>query len=1555
MPTPLRVVIVEDQPAAADLLVGALRQGGFEPACERVGSAPALRAALARGAWDAVVCGYEMPGFGALPALEIVRGHDPDLPLIVVSGTIGEELAAEAIRAGANDFILKGQIGRLGPAVGRELRAAADRRARRAAERDAFRLAAIVASTEEAITAETPDGVLTSWNPGAERLFGYTAAEALGRHSAVLVPDDGRAEYDAVTARVLATAAPHHFETDRLRKNGTRVRVAVTVAPILDAAGAVTGLSRVLRDIGDKVRGAEAVAASERRFRALVENSLEGFLLLDRAGAVLYAGPSRVRIGGQGLDAYVGRNVREWVHPDDAGVLDGRWDELLRRPAGTSFCIVRFHRHDGTWGHAALTHTNLLHDPDLRAVVCNFRDVTARVALDAHRKKVTEELSRTSQLLRAVADSTTDAIFVKDRAGRYLLFNSAASGFVGKPIEEVLGRDDTALFEPDSARRVLDRDREVMESGRATTEEEVLTAGGVTRVYQATKAPYRDSDGVVIGLVGVSRDVTAQKQSERALRASEEQLRAVVEAQTEAVCRVRADRTIVFANEVFCRLVGRAPNDLVGLTGPAVTHPDDVAVVEAALAALSPDNPVVRVVNRLVDPAGSVRWMEFVNRGFFGPTGDLVEFQAVGRDVTAQRRAEEALQQSAEVERRAAATTRAIVNALPAHIALLDAGGTIIAVNEAWERFAHANAFTGAGSGAGENYVEVCLRARGECSEEAAAVAAGVRAVLCGDRTDFVLEYPCHSPRERRWFRMMATALAPGRAGGAVVMHVDVTERRLAEESLRASEERLRLAVEATGMGTFDWDVAADRIDWDDRGRAVYGIAPGENTGLDAFLARLLPEDRGPTAEKVRAALDPAGGGGYEAEYRVLGPDPAAPRWVAARGQVWFEGTGTGRRPVRFVGAVLDVTDRREADAALRDKEAKLAEALRLARMGYWTRDAATGALEWSEELYGIFGTDPAAFGLTFEAFLGLIHPDDRGWVRARIAEAEAAASSFEHTYRIVTAGGVRVIHEVGHVFAAAPGRPLRVAGTAQDVTDRARVEQELLLRDRAIRAVTQGIVITDAGQPDNPVIFASPGFERLTGYSAPEMVGRNCRDLQGRDTDRGSVARVRDAVAAGEPCTVELLNYKKDGTPFWNELSVSPVRDGSGRLTHYVGVQVDVTARRQLEEQFRQAQKMEAIGQLAGGVAHDFNNLLTIINGYSEVLLDTLLPGDPAREMIEEIHSAGERSAGLTRQLLAFSRKQVLAPRVLNVNAVLTDAERMLRRVIGEDVALVTDLDPELGAVRADPGQLEQVVLNLAVNARDAMPTGGRLTIRTRNADVTADFADRHPGAQPGPHVVLSVGDTGIGMTPDVRARIFEPFFTTKGPGRGTGLGLATVFGIVHQSGGAIDVESAAGGGSTFRVYLPRVAPASGATPRSGVRKIPTGTETLLLVEDETAVRNFARQVLAGCGYAVLTAADGDEAVRVAWDHAGPIHLLVTDVVIPGGGGRAASERVTARHPEARVLFISGYTDDAVVRHGVLSQQANFLQKPFSPVALACKVREVLDAPGPRVTGPPG
>jgi CheY-like chemotaxis protein len=383
------------------------------------------------------------------------------------------------------------------------------------------------------------------------------------------------------------------------------------------------------------------------------------------------------------------------------------------------------------------------------------------------------------------------------------------------------------------------------------------------------------------------------------------------------------------------------------------------------------------------------------------------------------------------------------------------------------------------------------------------------------------------------------------------------------------------------------------------------------------------------------------------------------------------------------------------------------------------------------------------------------------------------------------------------------------------------------------------------------------------------------------------------------------------------------------------------------MEEQFRQAQKMDAFGQLAGGVAHDFNNLLTIINGYSDLLLQSLSAGDPSRMLITEIHKAGERSAGLTRQLLAFSRKQILAPRVLNLNDVVTETDKMLRRLIGEDIQLTTTLVSQPWAVLADPGQLEQVLLNLAVNARDAMPQGGRLTIETRNVKLDEAYIRTHGDARAGPHVLLSVSDTGCGMTPEVQAKIFEPFFTTKGLDKGTGLGLATVYGIVKQSDGHIAVCSEVGVGTTFNVHLPRAAQGpEGSKAPSRILTPPRGTETVLVAEDEIGVRTLTSFILAGCGYKVLQAADGDEAVRLAAAQDGQIDLLITDVVMPGAGGRAVADQVAERHPETRVLFVSGYTDDAIIRHGVLREGMNFLQKPFSPLALASKVREVLDAP---------
>ncbi len=408
---------------------------------------------------------------------------------------------------------------------------------------------------------------------------------------------------------------------------------------------------------------------------------------------------------------------------------------------------------------------------------------------------------------------------------------------------------------------------------------------------------------------------------------------------------------------------------------------------------------------------------------------------------------------------------------------------------------------------------------------------------------------------------------------------------------------------------------------------------------------------------------------------------------------------------------------------------------------------------------------------------------------------------------------------------------------------------------------------------------------------------------------------------------------------------SGQPITDAHGKRLGAVVAMHDITERKQLEAQLRQAQKMEAIGQLAGGVAHDFNNLLSIVMGYCELSLAQLEVEDPMRERVEQILKAALRAANLTRQLLAFSRKQVVAPKVLDLNALLADTKKMLGRLIGEDIELLTVAGEDLGQVKADPGHIEQILMNLVVNARDAMPQGGKLTLATANVSLDEDYASRHPGAQPGPYVMLAVTDTGVGMDETVRAHIFEPFFTTKEAGKGTGLGLATVYGIVKQSGGYIWVESELACGSTFKICLPQVNERADTVKRRVALASPRGNETVLVVEDEKEVRELIRMSLEEYGYLVLEAGEAGQAVEVCQQHRGPIHLLLTDVILPGASGREVAKRLTALRPGLKVLYTSGYADDAILRHGIMSSRVALLQKPFGLATVACKVREVLDA----------
>jgi PAS domain S-box-containing protein len=566
-------------------------------------------------------------------------------------------------------------------------------------------------------------------------------------------------------------------------------------------------------------------------------------------------------------------------------------------------------------------------------------------------------------------------------------------------------------------------------------------------------------------------------------------------------------------------------------------------------------------------------------------------------------------------------------------------------------------------------------------------------------------------------------------------------------------------------------------------------------------------------------------------------------------------------------------------------------------------------------------------------------------------------------------------------------GRVVGIAAVCRDLSEQRRAEAERLRLANHLRLLLEstgeGIYGLDA---EGRCTFINPAAAAQLGYRPEEVLGRPMHALIHHSHKDGSPYPLAECplhsgtpdAACGTPAArgvrADEVLWRKDGTSFPAECSSCPIAEVVGWLGGWVvgeeapsspttqppnhpttlgGAVVtfnDVTERRRLEEQYRQAQKMEAVGRLAGGIAHDFNNLLTVINGYGEFLLSNLDPENPHRPLVEEMRRAGERAATLTHQLLGLCRRQAAAPRVIDLNAVVANCGKLLQRMIGEDVELATDLKATR-PVRADPAQVDQVLMNLAVNARDAMPQGGTLTIRTRDLELDEAGARARAGLRAGAYVLLAVTDTGAGMTEEVRAHLFEPFFTTKEPGKGTGLGLATVYTIVRQARGAVEVDSAPGAGTTFRLYLPV---ADGGTPgrpgaeRPGRGDLPEagrpalrGTETVLLVEDEEAVRALIGHVLREGGYTVLEAGQGEEALRIALEYRGPIHLLVADLVLPQLGGQPLAERLRARHPEMAVLFVSGYPDRSGAAGG---QPVHFLQKPFSPAALAQKVREVLD-----------
>jgi PAS domain S-box-containing protein len=773
---------------------------------------------------------------------------------------------------------------------------------------------------------------------------------------------------------------------------------------------------------------------------------------------------------------------------------------------------------------------------------------------------------------------------------------------------------------------------------------------------------------------------------------------------------------------------------------------------------------------------------------------------------------------------------------------------------------------------------------------------------------------------------------ADGEFIGALAMVANITERKRAEEQLKRSEERFRALIEHASEMVAVIDANGDVCYVTPSVLQLLGYEADEWVGKN-FFEFIDPAELPAVAEALHTGVD----------HRDAA-DPMELR-VKHKNGSWrvLEVSDTNLLANDAVKGIVinarDITERKWAEqererlAAIVDSSHDAIVSLTLdGRITSWNASA--------ERIYGYTATEAIGRHLSF------IIPSERVDESGRILESLERGERIEQLETVrVRKDGRRIEVSIStSPINEADGRMVGGSTIARDITARKLVEQELRNSEERYRDLVENAHdIIYSHDLDGNYTSVNKACELITGYTREEAIGRNLAELVAPECLADARRMLATKLAGVEETVYDLEIVAKDG----HRISV----EVNSRLVYQDGVPMgvqgiarDVTERKQLEQQLRQSQKMEAVGLLAGGVAHDFNNLLTVITGYSQLAMMKLQTDDPLRRHIEQIEKAGERAASLTRQLLAFSRKQVLQPKILDLNSVVLEMERMLRRLIGEHIELRTVLEPAPGGLKADPGQIEQVIMNLAVNARDAMPHGGRLTLEIANVELDDEYATHHIEVAPGPYVMLSVSDTGTGIDDETQARIFEPFFTTKELGKGSGLGLSTVYGIVQQSGGHISVHSQVGVGTTFKIYLPRIV-ADAHSHRAGAETQEPfrGSETILLAEDDETVRGLVRRVLTGYGYKVLEAADGDSALLICREHPEPIAMLLTDVIMPETSGPQLANKLSQLRPDIKVLYMSGYTDDSIVHHGGLESGINFLQKPFTPAVLMHKIRQVL------------
>ncbi|MCB8924148.1 MAG: PAS domain S-box protein [Ardenticatenaceae bacterium] len=1371
------------------------------------------------------------------------------------------------------------------------------------------------------------DGRLLQVNDAYLRRSGYTREELLSLPVSALEAPQVQ-KHTAVHHQIIKKQGNHEFETLHRTKDGKFWPVEV------NATYADGYYFAIIQDITQRKK----TESELRQKSSALENSLNGFNIVSADGKFLYANQAYLRMWGyDSLDEIIGTSPSgHCANPDIA-------TQIIQNLEAHNEYTLQFTAlcKDGSTFQAIMAAQKMVDNEGIVTYVGTSIDITPLLQ--------TQEILDTERArLRNLLDAIPDLVWLKDPDGNYLACNPTFERLVGLPEAEVIGKNDYDFFESAAADEFRRQDRKAMQTGAPTVNEEQATfvADGRTIFTETIKTSIVDENGKTLGVLGIARDITERKNMEEALRQSQARISGIFDSAMDAIVSIDENHKIVFFNAAAERMFGYTAEEIIGQNQNLLIPTRFREMHAEHVRWFSQISEMRRPMESLDSLVGlRANGEEFpIEISISSVTVDeKVYSTAIMRDITQRKQAEQSLQESEE---------RLELALKGADLGLWDwkiATGHVI-FNERWAEML--------GYSLDELAPHVSTWESLIHPEDKPATWETLKAHLDGRTNSYETIHRMRTKAGNwKWILDRGRVLQRDETGKplrAVGTHLDITDRKLAEEALLESEEKLQIFIEHAPAALAMFDQQMRYLAFSHRWLTDYGLEGQDIINRSHYETFPEISDRWKTihqralsGEVIRAEEDPF--------VRLDGHT----QWLRWEVRPWYIANNE-------IGGIVifseDITERKHAEEKIEELQQILAQAETIAKIGSWKWDLVSQVLTWSAEMYNLFGVDQANNDLSLRQIIyERIHPDDLETVRQSNASVLESHKPTPIEYRLVLPDGtMRTVWAEARLVRDESGQPAALVGYAQDVSEHRKAEATIARLNQRMELILnsagEGIYGTDV---NGRITFINPAMANMLGWKANELLGKNAHVIFHHTRADGtpypvSECQIITAIQNG----VERLNqndlfWHKDGTPIFVDYTSTPIHQ-AGKVVGSVTMVRNVTQHKKaaeeqaiLEEQLRQAQKMESIGRLAGGVAHDFNNQLAVITLYGDLMRQSMSKQDPLLPKLEQIRQAADRASDLTRQMLAFSRKQVLQPVLLNMNVLVTNLEKMLGRLIGEDVVLSTSLQPDLWSVMADPGQMEQVIMNLTINARDAMPTGGMVTIETHNILPSERASYLHQDMPDCPCILLALTDTGYGMDEETMKQIFEPFFTTKQAGQGTGLGLATVHGIVKQSGGTIYVYSEPNQGTTFKIYLPAIREQSKQiTVSTGPLAAEKGSEIILLVEDEPALRDLIEATLTEIGYTVVAAQTGEEALALAQTYPDPIHLLLTDVVLPQMNGREIAEALTAVHPQINVLFISGYMDDAIMRHGVLTADTNFLSKPFARSTLAAKVREVLDNP---------